>query len=370
MISITDYGYRPCQEQNLDGLIPARVIEIRRDRCKVVCELGEAFAVPTGSMLFRAKQSGDLPAVGDFVLIKHNPIGDSGIAELLPRNTKFSRSDFAGHAAGYAKTILEQVVAANFDYVFIMSSLNRDFKAARIARYLIMARQSGALPVVLLTKADLCADPAAQIREARATARDIDVIPVSCVTGDGLDALGAYLRPRRTAVFLGMSGVGKSSLVNTLFGSELMEVKEIREDDARGRHTTTHRQLIMLPSGAMIIDTPGMRELGLWDAVGGIEAMFDDVESVISRCRFSDCGHTNEPGCAVREALSSGALPGERWDEYNAQKRENAFVDRKSASKNKRLEEDALAGVKSRRERDRARDAESGTGGEPEEKYI
>jgi ribosome biogenesis GTPase len=329
MIDLRDFGYSGSTEAQPDGLIPARVTEVRRGRYGVVCERGEARAVIKGSFLHGASERADLPAVGDFVLIQFNECGDSAIARLLPRKTKFSRTDFSGHAVGYVKTILEQVVAANFDYVFILTSLNQDFNVNRVLRYLAQARESGAVPVVVLTKADLCGDPELHMRAVRAAA-DVPLHAVSAKTGTGLPALREYLAPRKTAVFLGMSGVGKSSLLNVLAGEALMDVSEIREDDARGRHTTTHRQLFRLPCGALVIDTPGMRELGLWDAESGIADAYRDVEELIARCRFSDCRHETEPGCAVKVALSDGTLAPARWESYRAQAREAAFVRRKS----------------------------------------
>lgn len=328
MIDLREYGYfGPGTEA---GLIPARVTEVRRGRWGVVCERGEARAILKGSFAHGAAERADLPAVGDFVLISYNERGDSAIARLLPRRTKFSRTDFSGHAVGYVKTVLEQVVAANFDYVFILTSLNADFNVNRVARYLLQARESGAVPVVVLTKSDLCGDPEAYVRDVREAAGGAAICVVSARTGAGLGDLRQFLAPGKTAVFLGMSGVGKSSLLNALAGEALMDVSEIREDDARGRHTTTHRQLFRLPGGALVIDTPGMRELGLWDAEGGIAEAYPDVEALIARCRFSDCRHETEPGCAVRAALADGTLDSARWEAYCAWKREAAFVRRRS----------------------------------------
>jgi len=260
-------------------------------------------------------------------LLQYNANGNSFIAALLPRHSKFSRADFSGHTAGYVKTILEQVAATNFDYVFILSSLNWDFKINRVLRYLTQSRQSGGQPVVILTKADLVEDFTVLLTEAQKAAPDV---PVHAVSGFGLDALVDYLQPGKTVVFLGMSGVGKSSLLNALMNQEVMTVKAIREDDSRGRHTTTHRQLFMLPSGAMVIDTPGMRELGLFDADEGISVGFTDVEDLFAQCRFNDCRHKTEPGCAVLAALADGSLSSEHWERYLAQKRENKFVDDKT----------------------------------------
>jgi ribosome biogenesis GTPase len=329
MINLKSYGYLETAPPP-DGLIPGRATELRREQYTVITERGEMNAVLKGSFYYNAETREDFPCVGDYVLLQFNESGASRIAELLPRRSKFSRADFSGHAVGYVKTVLEQVVAANFDYVFILSSLNWDFNVNRILRYLTQAWQSGGQPVVILTKADLAGDYTWQVNEIEQAAPDVPVHAVSSHTGCGLEALYEYLQPEKTIVFLGMSGVGKSSLLNALMNSEVMTVKAIREDDSRGRHTTTHRQLFMLPSGAMVIDTPGMRELGLFGADDGISAGFADVEELVTRCRFTDCRHTTEPGCAVNKALKYGTLSRERWERYLTQKRESKFADDKS----------------------------------------
>jgi ribosome biogenesis GTPase len=329
-LKLHQYGYQG-PETFEGGLIPGRVIELRRELCTVLCEQGEVQAVPRGALLHEAKP-GQLPCVGDFVLLRFNQSGPSPIHGLLPRRTVFSRADFSGHIAGYAKTVLEQVVASNFDYVFILSSLNQDFNLNRIRRYLSQARQSDAEPVVLLTKADLCADWEGRLAELRAAMPGVAAVALSSRTGLNMEGLLPYLTPGRTLVFLGMSGVGKSSLLNALMGHDVMGTAAIREDDGRGRHTTTHRQLFMLPSGAMVIDTPGMRELGLIGGGEGVSTAFSDVEAVLRRgCRFSDCSHGNEPGCAVQAALESGELSCESWQAYLKLKREAAIMEDKSA---------------------------------------
>jgi len=330
VIDIKQYGYTE-PDPITAGLLPGRIIELRRERYTVICEQGEVPAVLKGAFCYNAEAREDYPCVGDFVALQYNDCGNSIIVQLLPRRTKFSRADFSGHKAGYVKTILEQVVAANFDYVFIVSSLNNDFNARRIERYLIQTRQSSSQPVIILTKADLLNDWHPQLSAVKEAAPDVPVYAISSHSGLGMPALGPYLQPGKTIVFLGMSGVGKSSLLNVLMGREVMEVKAIREDDSRGRHTTSHRQLFMLPSGAMVIDTPGMRELGLIGSDGGIGTGYPDIEELFEYCRFSDCRHQSEPGCAVRSAISEGSLSCEQWDNYQAQKREMRFSDDKSA---------------------------------------
>ncbi|MDR0314292.1 MAG: ribosome small subunit-dependent GTPase A [Treponema sp.] len=337
---LKDYGFTQTdflaaqnilQGKNTKESITGRVIEARRDRFKVICEHGELSAELKGSF-FHNLEEGDLfPVVGDFVFLKYNSQGPSLIDAVLPRRSMFSRVDFLGHAEGFAKNVKKQVLVSNFDYVFILSSLNYDLNMNRLARYLTATWQSGGFPVIILTKADLCEDHAAKAAEVRKLNRDIPVIPISSKTGFGIDELAPFLEPGKTIVFLGSSGVGKSSLLNRLAGEELMEVKEIREDDSKGRHTTTHRQLFRIAAGALVIDTPGMREMGLWDAQEGISLAFAEVEELFSQCRFSNCTHQSEPGCAVLAALEDGSLSPAQWKTYLAQRKETAFVMNHSA---------------------------------------
>ncbi|WLR57341.1 ribosome small subunit-dependent GTPase A [Mesobacillus subterraneus] len=329
MMDLKTYGYTEIQEIP-DGLLPGRITEVRRERFTVMTECGEVTAVLKGVFYHSAETREDFPCVGDFVLLQYNESGNSLIVTVLPRYSKYSRADDSGHAAGYAKTLLEQVVATNFDYVFILSSLNRDFNVTRIMRYLTQARQSSGQPVIILTKADLVEDYNLPITEVTQSIPEVPVHVISSHTGLGLNELDTYLMPGKTVVFLGMSGVGKSSLLNALMEKDVMKVQAIREVDSRGRHTTTHRQLFMLPSGAMVIDTPGMRELGLFDAEEGIRAGFNDVEELFTHCRFTDCRHQTEPGCAVLTALSDGSLLRERWEHYLAQQHENKYVQGKT----------------------------------------
>jgi ribosome biogenesis GTPase len=338
-VDLKDYGFTAAEHSAMIHLgtlngetIPGRVTQDRRDRYTVITQYGEIPAELKGSFYYTIEEREELPAVGDFVPVKYNPLGSSLITGVLPRRSTFSRADFSGHKEGYAKNIQEQVVASNFDYVFILCSLNYDFSVARISRYLTISWKSGGLPVVLLTKADLCATRAERAAEVRTFARDAPVIAISNKTGLGLDELAPFLEPGKTAVFLGSSGVGKSSLLNRLAGEKIMEVKEIREDDSKGRHTTTYRHLCRLPSGALVIDTPGMRELGLWDAGEAVSTAFAGVEDVISRCRFSNCTHNAEPGCAVLAALEDGSLSAETWKDYHTQRREATYVERRAAS--------------------------------------
>ena len=310
-MNIYDYGIVP-NTQNLPG-IPARVTAVHKERYEIVCEYGLTHARLKTKEYYVDTQ--DFPTTGDFVMINYIPNGDSQIITTLPRRTFFSRRE-------PGPILRDQAVAANFDYVFIMQSLNMDFNPKRLERYLTLSWQSGATPVILLTKADLVDDYWDYLTAVERVAAGVNAHVVSARTGFGLNRLGAYLQPGKTVVFLGSSGVGKSSLVNALAGEEIMQVRAIREDDSKGRHTTTHRQLIRLKNGVLIIDTPGMRELGMWDVSEGLGDAFADVEQFIGKCRFSDCQHKTEPGCAIRAAIAAGELDIARWESYQKLKEE------------------------------------------------
>lgn len=247
------------------------------------------------------------------------------IVETLKRESSFSRAAATSDRNHELHNQHEQLVAANFDYVFIMQSVNNNFNLHRIERYLSLAWESGGIPVIILTKSDLVENIQEYIDEVQSVAIGVDVYAVSCKTGNGIENIKKYFSKGNTIVFLGSSGVGKSTLVNTLYGEEIMKTSEIREEDSRGRHTTTSRNLIMLPNGAMIIDTPGMRELGMWNAETGISQTFQEVEEYIGRCKFSNCTHTNEPGCKILEAIQNGELSEERYDQYLKLKKETEY---------------------------------------------
>ena len=304
-MNLTDYGFVPDNE-NLPG-IPARITAQHRDRYEAVCCHGFCYARLKTKEYYVNQEA--FPTAGDYVKIQYIPNGDSQILATLPRRTYFSRKE-------PGPIPREQAVAANFDYVFLMQSLNMDFNPKRLERYLTLAWQSGATPVILLTKADLAEDYWDYLTQVERVAAGVNIHVVSAHTGQGLARLNAYLQPGKTVVFLGSSGVGKSSLVNALAGEDIMAVSAIREDDSKGRHTTTHRQLIRLASGVMIIDTPGMRELGMWDASEGLKDAFSDVEAFLGKCRFSDCRHEREPGCAIKAAIADGRLELSRWESY------------------------------------------------------
>ncbi len=340
-MTLSDYGILPDHHETLPG-IPARITAQHRERYELVCEYGETYArLKTKDYFWGTEQ---FPTVGDYVMIDYVGSGDSRILATLPRRSCFFRRE-------PGPIPRDQAVAANFDWVFLLQSLNQNFNAARLERYLTMAWESGATPVILLTKADLAASCEDYLRETARVAPGVDVHVISARTGLGLEGLEPYLKPGKTLVFLGSSGVGKSSLVNALAGEALMAVSEIREADGRGRHTTTHRQLIRLPGGALIIDTPGMRELGMAEAEAGLAGAFPDVEQYLGQCRFRNCRHETEPGCAIRAALAAGELDPARWERYRklrteAQSHEEALRRKKEWSKNVALSRKARCAKK------------------------
>jgi ribosome biogenesis GTPase len=296
------------------GRVPARVMAEDRGSYVVRTPTGEGRAAITGR--FRHETGGDpslFPAVGDWVAIDGGP-DEGAIHAILPRRTAIVRQASGKRTAG-------QVVGANVDIVFVVVSLNLDLNLRRLERYLAVAWESGARPVVVLSKADLVDDPGALLADVERIAIGAEILTVSAVDGRGIDEIRALIGTGQTVAFVGSSGVGKSTLLNRLAGEERAAVKEIREDDARGRHTTTRRQLHILPDGGLILDTPGMRELALWDAEG-VEQSFPDVDELVASCRFGNCQHNGEPGCAIAAALASGALDRPRYDAWLKLERE------------------------------------------------
>jgi ribosome biogenesis GTPase / thiamine phosphate phosphatase len=306
-----------------------RILEERKNCYVLLTDDGrEVLASLAGKLQHDASGRGELPSVGDWVCASvRAEEGRATIHRLFERRTKISRK-------GAGSVTDEQVLAANVDTVFLVNSLGQDLSPQRIERYLALVLESGARPVLLLTKADLCEEPAEALAEIERVAPFVSVHVVSALEGRGLGALAAYLGPGQTSVLLGSSGVGKSTLVNRILGEERQEVREIRSHDHRGRHTTTSRQLLFLPGGGMLIDTPGIRELQLWDADEGLGQTFRDVEEAAKLCRFTDCGHhAGTPGCGVQAAIESGALPPERVASWSKLGRELRFLDRKKDKK-------------------------------------
>jgi len=262
------------------------------------------------------QENRDLPVVGDYISFILNTTGDSVITEVKPRKSVLKRPDQSGHAIDFVKNIQEQVMVANFDYVFIVTSLNDNYNYNRIARYVSITLQGGGIPVVILTKVDLCNNPGRYISEIEELSDKVKVHTISALYGIGIEELDEYLTPDKTIAILGSSGVGKSTLVNALADKEVMKTSSVRESDSKGRHTTTYRQMIQLKNGAMLIDTPGMRELGMCDVDEGIEETFSDIVELESKCKFSDCRHESEPDCAIKAALLEGRLSAERYELY------------------------------------------------------
>ena len=306
-------GWTPALEDQFaphasDGLEPARVAVEHRGAYLLYTARGEQPAELAGRLRHAAESRGELPAVGDWVA--HTATDPALIQAVLPRRTKFSRLAANDHGQ-----TIEQIVAANVDVVFLAAGLDGDLNLRRLERYLALGWESGAEPVVVLTKADLCPDVDAALLDVGVVAIGVPVHAVSNVTGEGVAELVPYFAPGRTVAALGSSGVGKSSLVNRLAGEELMATGELRAD-GRGRHTTTNRQLLLLPGGGLFLDTPGMRELRLWESEEGLAQTFDDVAAAAALCRFSDCSHEREPDCGVRSALADGTLTADRYDSW------------------------------------------------------
>lgn len=307
-----------------NGYTVGRVALEHKHIYRVYAEEGELLAEVAGKLRHQALGREDYPAVGDWVVLTVRPEeGRATVHAVLPRTSKFSRKA-AGDVLGQ-----EQIVAANVDTVFLVQSLNQDFNPRRLERYLVMAWESGANPVIILTKADLCDDVDAKVRAMESVALGVPIFAVSSEAGTGLEQLAPYVRLGQTVALLGSSGVGKSTLINRLYGDDRMKTSAIREDDSEGRHTTTHRELVVLPSGGLLLDTPGMRELQLWDSSDGLADSFQDIEGLAANCRFSDCGHGTEPGCAVKTALAMGELDRGRWNSYVKLQKELAFLARK-----------------------------------------
>ena len=336
-LNLTTLGFTNFFEQqltnvNTENKLVGRVILEHKHSYRVITEDGELLATISGNYAHNAYVREHYPAVGDFVIVSRMPGEDRGIIHhLFQRKSLFKRK--------VADRALEmQIVATNVDTVFLVMSLNDDFNIRRLERYLTAAWDSGAMPVIVLTKADLCDDPTNFLEQIESVAFGVDIVIVSAVEGEGLDAITPYVSEGKTVALLGSSGTGKSTLVNALSGNELMKTSGIREDDAKGRHTTTHRELVVTPSGGCIIDTPGMRELQLFDQEDSLSSTFEDIEQFATECRYRDCQHGKEPGCRIREAIQTGELPRERYASYLKLQKELAYLDRKEKVQARLLE--------------------------------
>ena len=322
-LALPALGWTPSREEEFEqyaaaGLVPGRVAAQQRGLYTVQAEAGELSVEVSGRLRHEAAGPADLPAVGDWVAVRAPATVDA----VLSRETAFVRK-----AAGTG--VVEQVVAANVDVVFLVTAFDADLNVRRLERYLAAGWESGAQPVIVVNKSDLAADRAAELAEVEAIAFGVPVHTVSCLEGDRLDELTAYFAGDRTVALLGSSGVGKSSLVNRLLGGERQEVGGLR-GDGRGRHTTTARELFVVPGGGLVLDTPGMRQLGLWDAGSGLGETFDDVSSLAAGCRFADCAHEREPGCEVLAAVAEGRLDPDRLASYRKLLRELRHLELKT----------------------------------------
>jgi len=308
------------------GLQVGRVARQHQHTYLLYTDSGELSAEVSGKLRHQAHSAEDIPCVGDWVVMQ-SPAGQTAlIHHILPRRTQFARK-----AAGATTDV--QLVATNIDSVFLICGLDHDFNLRRIERYLVMIWESGASPVIVLNKIDVCEQLDQYLQDIEAIALGVPVIQISALHNQGLNALAPYLQPGRTVALLGSSGVGKSTLTNQLVGEKIQAVQTVRADDSRGRHTTTSRQLICLTSGAVLMDTPGMRELQLWTTTKGVSTAFADIESLATQCRFRDCQHQQEPDCAVQAALTEGELDIQRLQNYRKLQREEAYLQRQRDQK-------------------------------------
>lgn len=323
-ITMTQYGLTEAVEKSAErfaDLTVSRVVSQEKGLYRLVSSQGEKWGEVSGRFQYGIQSKSEYPAVGDFVMADWNKNGGNAIIHhVLPRKSSFIRK-----AAGEKNE--EQVVATNIDTVFLCMSLNSDFNLRRLERYVSIAWNSGAEPVVILTKSDLCEELEQKLAEVSSVAVGVDIVVTNTINQNGYDQIYPYLDEEKTIAFIGSSGVGKSTLINCLLGEKHLDTQGLRNDD-KGRHTTTRRELILLPSGGMVIDTPGMRELGMWDAEAGIDQTFSDIEKLAQHCRFRDCTHSgSEPGCAVWEAVEHGDIPVDRFRSYQKLMNENLYME-------------------------------------------
>lgn len=314
-------------EIKTDGIFPARISRVQRERYWIYCSAGELKAEIPGKFRFKAVSVSDFPVVGDWVTAKIRPEDDLAIIEsVLPRFSKFSRK------VAWHKTD-EQVLAANVDIIFIVNGLDNDYNVRRIERYLALVRESNAEPVIVLNKTDMCSDVQEKIEEVRSVSSGVNLLTLSALNHEGIEEIKKYIKKGTTAAFIGSSGVGKSTIINCLLGREKQKVGAVRESDSHGRHITTSRELIMLPGAGNVIDNPGLREIQIWAEESNLDEAFDDIKALAINCKYKDCSHTNEPGCAVRYAMETGGLDDKRFQSYVKLKKEVRYLMTRKAQK-------------------------------------
>jgi ribosome biogenesis GTPase / thiamine phosphate phosphatase len=332
-------------EYKNQGYVAGRIFAEYKNFYKVIYEGGEILGEISGKLLYDTAEQQDFPAVGDWVAMTPRQNENRGtIHHILPRHSKFSRK-----AAG--TNTQEQIVAANINTVFIVNSMNNDFNPRRLERYLLLAWESGANPVIILSKSDLCDNLEEIQSEAESVALGVPVHAISTYMASHMEELKQYFKEGQTIALLGSSGVGKSSIINYFLGGTIQKVQELRNDGQKGKHTSTHREMFILPEGGLIIDTPGMREIQLWDADEGLHEAFEDIESAAADCFFRDCKHDGEPGCAVVNAIENGIITAERLDSYKKLEKELQFLERKQSTANRLAQKKTKIQTKKPKER-------------------
>jgi len=348
-----DHFEEQFQSLNTENFDVGRIAIEHKQRYVVYAQTGELTGEITGKMLFNSDNSADLPKVGDWVLITiFEDERKAVIHDIVPRKTSISRN-IAGRKTE------EQVIVANVDVVFIVQALDNDFNPRRLERYLVLVKESRTEPVIVLNKMDIAENIDDKLKIVTALSGNIPVVAISAKTNRGLDALKNNITSGKTFAFVGSSGVGKSTIINALLGKDLLKTQEVRTDDSRGRHTTTHREMVILPGGGILIDTPGMREIQLWSSEDGLENTFSDIETLSDKCHFSDCTHTNENNCAVLKAVNEGEFPESRLNSYYKLKKElrylNSKVDENAAQREKQRIKKMLKGYKQIQKETKAR---------------